>query len=250
MFQTSNYTLNTLKSAIEDKVKEEENISDSTVARAVYKALKTYFKFERRLMSDRWTQTETVSVTSAGYDVQTIGISGLAAWATITAYTVGDVVKDSGLGYVCVVAHTSATFSTDSANWERYYPLHSDTSLEAFLGDTVDGWNLYPNVTEGSDTAGWYIKGDGKIYTNPLSNTAVEMTFRYIKSPVLISVNTVDMTQTLPIVQDSEDFFEEFVLARFFRREGEADRSQDAEARFGEQLQELFGNTNMKAILL
>ncbi len=34
-------------------------------------------------------------------------------WATATAYIVGDVVEESSIPYVCVVAHTSGTFSTD-----------------------------------------------------------------------------------------------------------------------------------------
>lgn len=34
-------------------------------------------------------------------------------WATGTAYSVGDVVEESGNSYVCAEAHTSGTFSTD-----------------------------------------------------------------------------------------------------------------------------------------
>lgn len=36
-------------------------------------------------------------------------------WTTATAYTLGDVVTQGGSSYVCVVAHTSGTFSTDLA---------------------------------------------------------------------------------------------------------------------------------------
>ncbi|WP_316977272.1 carbohydrate-binding protein [Shumkonia mesophila] len=37
------------------------------------------------------------------------------AWATTTAYAVGDVVSNSGNSYVCAVAHTAGTFATDLA---------------------------------------------------------------------------------------------------------------------------------------
>ncbi len=37
------------------------------------------------------------------------------AWATTTAYTVGDVVKESSLYYRCAANHTSGTFATDLA---------------------------------------------------------------------------------------------------------------------------------------
>lgn len=41
-----------------------------------------------------------------------------AIWLTATAYTVGDLVVNSGTAYYCVAAHTSgATFAGDVANW-------------------------------------------------------------------------------------------------------------------------------------
>lgn len=45
------------------------------------------------------------------------------AWATETAYVVGDVVTESGSSYVCAVAHTAGTFSTDlaAAKWVTLY---------------------------------------------------------------------------------------------------------------------------------
>jgi hypothetical protein len=44
------------------------------------------------------------------------------AWLTATAYDTGDLVRESGSTYICLVAHTSGTFSTDlSANrWEIF----------------------------------------------------------------------------------------------------------------------------------
>lgn len=36
-------------------------------------------------------------------------------WVTATSYAVNDVVRDSGIAYVCLTAHTSGTFATDLA---------------------------------------------------------------------------------------------------------------------------------------
>lgn len=36
-------------------------------------------------------------------------------WVTSTAYVVGDIVEESSIAYICVVAHTSGTFATDLA---------------------------------------------------------------------------------------------------------------------------------------
>lgn len=41
-------------------------------------------------------------------------------WATSTDYSVNDIVRSSGLDYVCTSAHTSGTFDDDSANWTEY----------------------------------------------------------------------------------------------------------------------------------
>ena len=43
-----------------------------------------------------------------------------AAWVTSTAYTVGDLVEDSGTNYYCTTAHTSGTFATDLAAGKWY----------------------------------------------------------------------------------------------------------------------------------
>lgn len=44
------------------------------------------------------------------------------AWATSTAYAVNDLVREDGNVYICLVAHTSGTFSTDLSNslWELF----------------------------------------------------------------------------------------------------------------------------------
>ncbi|GAG52971.1 unnamed protein product, partial [marine sediment metagenome] len=46
-----------------------------------------------------------------------------ATWATSTVYNVGDRVENNSIPYICLVAHTSGTFSTDLAaeKWETNY---------------------------------------------------------------------------------------------------------------------------------
>lgn len=43
-------------------------------------------------------------------------------WVTATAYAVGDLVRYDGSSYICTIAHTSGTFSTDLSNvrWELF----------------------------------------------------------------------------------------------------------------------------------
>lgn len=45
-------------------------------------------------------------------------------WLTSTVYDVGDLVKESGNVYICLVDHTSSTFATDLSNtyWELFVP--------------------------------------------------------------------------------------------------------------------------------
>lgn len=52
-------------------------------------------------------------------------VSGVSAWVTSTAYSIGDLVSESGVNYYCQVAHTSGTFATDLGNG-NWYPLTGD----------------------------------------------------------------------------------------------------------------------------
>jgi len=45
-----------------------------------------------------------------------------SAWATTTAYVIGDLVEESGTNYYCLEAHTSGTFATDLAA-NKWYTL-------------------------------------------------------------------------------------------------------------------------------
>lgn len=54
------------------------------------------------------------------YDHAQVVVGTLAAWATTTAYTAGDLVSRSGTNYYCTTAHTSGTFATDLAAGKWY----------------------------------------------------------------------------------------------------------------------------------
>jgi hypothetical protein len=63
------------------------------------------------------------------------------AWTTSTAYSALDVVRQDGSSYICVVSHTSGTFSTDlsAAKWEL---LVAKGNPGAGTGDLVASNNL------------------------------------------------------------------------------------------------------------
>jgi hypothetical protein len=56
------------------------------------------------------------------------------AWATATAYALNDLVTQTGVTYVCVVAHTSGTFSTDlsAGKWQ----IHQGATREELAAPT------------------------------------------------------------------------------------------------------------------
>jgi hypothetical protein len=67
------------------------------------------------------------------------GINIAKPWATATAYTVGNIVFQSGSVYYCQTAHTSGTFDTDLAagKWVSLGTIGSVTSIFGRSGDVV-----------------------------------------------------------------------------------------------------------------
>lgn len=67
------------------------------------------------------------------FDVSIAGVEWQGAWVTATAYVVNDVVRESGIAYICLVAHTSGTFATDLAavKWEIFAAAGSSGDLLA-----------------------------------------------------------------------------------------------------------------------
>ena len=119
-----------------------------------------------------------------------IGLSGYTlkgAWATATAYVVGDLVTNNDATYVATEDHTSATFSTDIANWILIANSAIETtgaSVNTYTGDGIETVFAttydYSGVTDiqvfvaGSlVTTNLYTVGTNIItFTSPPANTA------------------------------------------------------------------------------
>jgi hypothetical protein len=117
-------------------------------------------------------------------------ITDRGAWTTATSYQVKDLVTDSGIFYIAVIAHTSgATFAGDIANWRvfqgvtvnqgdnRYGPLFATVAaMESPSPVSLDGVvvNLTAGMTvktQGFTTAGGSGEGPYLIEAGDTSNT-------------------------------------------------------------------------------
>lgn len=108
-----------------------------------------------------WRWARPVASVSLWADLA-IEVTATAAWATGTAYAVGDKVTDSSESYVCLVAHTAAAlFATDlaAANWRETYDctaVHSPSTGLTTITASAD--LFYPSmegrsiVVTGQDT--------------------------------------------------------------------------------------------------
>ena len=59
------------------------------------------------------------------------------AWATSTVYAIKDLVQESGITYICTVAHTSGTFATDLAAGKDQHVHREDDVLLHSLKEAV-----------------------------------------------------------------------------------------------------------------
>ena len=86
-------------------------------------------------------QTAAEAAQAAAEAAENSLLTWAGAWATATAYSVSDIVFQSGSSYICLVAHTSGTFSTDlsSAYWELFA---QQGSPGAGTGDLLASNNL------------------------------------------------------------------------------------------------------------
>jgi hypothetical protein len=84
------------------------------------------------------------------------------AWVTATAYTIGQSVSNSGIVYLCAVAHTSGTFATDLAasKW-----IQLSTSASALTAGRI------PLVS----TAGLLTDSGTYIYTDTATTRALQV---------------------------------------------------------------------------
>ena len=60
------------------------------------------------------------NILNQGNPITIVGWDWEGPWVSATVYTVGDVIEETGAAYICIVAHTAGTFSTDltASKWE------------------------------------------------------------------------------------------------------------------------------------
>ena len=87
-----------------------------------------------------WTDDKAVLWVNGGCDPD--GVAATPAWATTTAYVIGNITSNAGSYYVCIVKHTSGTFATDLS---------------------AGKWEQIDNAKKGNDAAGFF---DGNIVVN------------------------------------------------------------------------------------
>lgn len=133
------------------------------------------------------TEIETVDLDSftvktlAGYLTELSAVNPTGNWLTSTAYVLQDLVVESTTTYLCVIPHTSGTFSTDLAagNWVIYQldlsqPItflnnvtvykNESSNVNFFLeNDFINAGNLiqFDQVTDGAETAPKAFIGHG-----------------------------------------------------------------------------------------
>ena len=162
----------------------------------------------------------------ADFNLGRLKFNWKGAWTTATAYVKDDVVRNNINSYICLVAHTAGTFSTDlSTNkWELMIPGAEDSAPTTTLGDTIyrgvsanqrlpigtqgqallvnngipvwtglaEAQNVYYVSMDGSDT------NDGKNLNKAFAS--VKYACSVVTGPAVIQVKTGTYTEILPIV--------------------------------------------------
>jgi len=175
------------------------------------------------------SETDTVTLdnstvkTVSGYLAELKAYNSLGAWQTAYSYAVKDVVSESSVLYVCLVAHTSGTFSTDlsSGKWAilqtdfqnlNVSGTFSGTFTGTFTGDVsgtatnsthvfvVDNEsenenNLIPFIEDATATGNVGLESDGDFHYNPstgtLTATLLSGTLTTASQPNITSVGTL-----------------------------------------------------------
>lgn len=179
------------------------------------------------------SETDTVTLdnstvkTVSGYLAELKAYNSLGAWQTAYSYAVKDVVLESSILYVCLVAHTSGTFATDLAGG-KWAILQTDfqnlnvsgtfsgtftgnvtgnvtgdvtgtatNSTHVFVVDneSTNENNLIPFIEDGNSTGNVGLESDGDFHYNPstgtLTATLFEGTLSTASQPNITSVGTL-----------------------------------------------------------
>ena len=141
------------------------------------------------------TQVLTSNGTTASW--QPAG-GGLSAWVTAVAYTVGNVVTESNAAYICLVNHTSGTFSTDvaSGDWQLLSTQTNSPNLMLvnynFEDNSVGGWTACNSaLTNGLPTA---VGAGGAVFSSTNGGTAKGAT---TTAPAVTAVSPIDGVYSL-----------------------------------------------------
>ena len=86
-----------------------------------------------------------------------VQVSGVSAWVTTTAYTVGDLVSNGGTNYYCRTAHTSGTFATDLAASKWY-------ALTGTIFEIPAPWSVADLTDSGGAFALRYVQTGDVVY--------------------------------------------------------------------------------------
>jgi hypothetical protein len=147
-------------------------------------------------------------------------------WTTTTSYVKDDVVRNNINSYICLLAHTAGTFSTDlSANkWELMIPGAEDSSPTTTQGDTIyrgasanqrlpigtqgqallvnNGIPTWTGLAEAQNV--YYVSEDGSDTNDGKNLNKAFASLRHacntVTGPAVIHVKTGTYTEILPIV--------------------------------------------------
>lgn len=102
-------------------------------------------------------------------------------WVTATAYAVGDLVEFNAATYLCLIAHTSATFGTDltAAKWlliANGALSGGNSALDLFTGDGTTTVFTLSYSYSGSNAATVFVGGVAKIPTEDFTIVGDELT--------------------------------------------------------------------------
>jgi len=183
------------------------------------------------------SETDTVTLdnstvkTVSGYLAELKAYNSLGAWQTAYSYAVKDVVSESSVLYVCLVAHTSGTFSTDlsGGKWAILQTDFQNLNVSGTFSGTFSGTltgdvtgdvtgnvtgtatnathvtvvdneaenenNLIPFIEDATATGNVGLESDGDFHYNPstgtLTATLLSGTLTTASQPNITSVGTL-----------------------------------------------------------